>query len=400
MVAIPGPSVVPDRVLGAMHRPMANIYEGELVDLTDGLLAELPTIARTEGDVFIAISNGHGAWEMAISNTLSRGDSVLVLESGHFGPAWGALAATMGVEVEVLPGTLSDPVDPDAVEQRLRADVDHEIRAVLVVQIDTGTTVINDIAAIRRAIDAADHPALYMVDCIASLGCVPYEMDAWGVDVTVAATQKGLMTPPGLGLVWASARARLAYETADLRTGYWDWGPRGDKDAPHYYRYAGTPPVTHLYGLREALDMLAEEGLERVWHRHHVLARSVHAAVDAWSHPDGLSLNVADPAARAATVTTILTGSIDGDEVRRRSEELCGLTLGVPVGEFEGRAFRIGHMGHLNPPMLLGSLATIEAVLASMGAPVGGSGVAAAAAVVGRELHEHPHADSSPTQQG
>lgn len=191
------------------------------------------------------------------------------------------MAALAGVDVEVLPGTLNGPVDPAAVEARLRDDRNHEFKAILVVQVDTVTTVINDIEAIRGAIDAAEHPALFMVDCIASLACVPFEMDAWGVDVTVSATQKGLMVPPGLGFVWANAKAWVAYETADLKRGYFDWGPRADKDAPHYYRYAGTPPVQHIFGLREALDMLAEEGLENTWHRHDVLAQSVHAAVGA-----------------------------------------------------------------------------------------------------------------------
>jgi alanine-glyoxylate transaminase / serine-glyoxylate transaminase / serine-pyruvate transaminase len=386
MVAIPGPSIVPDRVLNAMHRPMANIYDGELVEMTNRLKQELPAIARTTADVFLTISNGHGAWEMAITNTLSRGDKVLVLESGHFAPAWGALATTAGVDVEILPGSLDRPVDPAAVEARLREDVDHELRAVLVVQVDTGTTVRNDIAAIRSAIDAADHPALFMVDCIASLGCVRYEMDAWGVDVTVAATQKGLMVPPGMAFVWANGKALAAYETSDLHTGYWDWGPRLDKEAPHYYQYAGTPPVSHIYGMIEALDMLAEEGLENVWRRHDVLARSVHAAVDAWSTPDGLSLNVGDPDARAATVTTVLTGSIDGERLRAICESRMGLTLGIPFGAFDGRAFRIGHMGHLNPPMLLGTLGSIEAGLQAMDAPLAGSGVAAAAGVIAEEL--------------
>lgn len=386
MVAIPGPSVVPDRVLNAMHRPMSNIYGGELADVTNSLLADLPRLARTEGDVFIAISNGHGAWEMAISNTLKRGDKVLVLESGHFAVDWGRIATAFGVEVETIAGSLTDPIDPAAVARRLEQDGDHAIQAILCVQVDTGTSVRNDIAAIRNAIDSANHPALFMVDCIASLGCIPFSMDDWGVDVTVSATQKGLMVPPGLGLVWMNDKAMAAYASGDLRTGYWDIGPRAEENAPHYYRYAGTPPVGHIHGLREALDMIEEEGLENAWHRHDVLARSVHAAVDAWSAPDGLSLNMADPVARAATVTTILTGSIDTDAVQEMCEARSGLTIGVPVGAFEGRAFRIGHMGHLNPPMILGTLATIEASLSALGAPLGGSGVAAAAQVVANEL--------------
>ena len=389
LVAIPGPSVVPDRVLNAMHRSMPNIYEGDLLDVSNSLFADLPAIARTAGTAFVAIGNGHGGWEMAISNTLSRGDRVLVLESGQFSVNWGLMAEFSGVEVDVLPGTLRGPVDPAAVEARLRADRERTIRAVLMVQADTGTSVRNDVAAVRAALDAADHPALLMVDCLASLGCERYEMDAWGVDVTVAASQKGLMTPPGLAFVWASKRALAAHAHAGLRTGYWDWTARS-VDGPHYLRYCGTPPVSHLYGLRAALDMIAEEGLERVWARHELLAGAVRAAVDAWATDDGIELNVIDPAQRSNAVTTVLTGSVDPDRLRTVCQDGAGLTLGVAISGFEGRAFRIGHMGHLNPPMVLGTLGTIEAALTSMDAPLGGSGVAAAARVIGGALAPAP----------
>ena len=382
LVAIPGPSVVPDRVLSAMHRPMPNIYEGELIEVSNEVFERLPGIARTTGRVFVTISNGHGAWEMAISNTLSRGDRVLVLESGRFAIAWGEMAAFSGVETEVLMAPDRGPVDPAVVEAHLRADRERRIKAVFVAQVDTGTSVLNDIAALRRAIDAADHPALLMVDCIASVACEEYEMDSWGVDLTVAASQKGLMVPPGLGFVWAGPRALAAHATAGLRTGYWDWTSRA-QDGPHYLRYCGTPPIAHLYGLREALTMIEEEGLEAVWARHAVLAGAIHAAIETWAAPDGLELNIADPAARSHAVTTILAGGIDPDRLRAVCEEHAGLTLGVGLGPFEGRAFRIGHMGHLNPPMVLGTLGTIEAALLATGSPIGGSGVAAAAAVLG-----------------
>jgi alanine-glyoxylate transaminase/serine-glyoxylate transaminase/serine-pyruvate transaminase len=384
MVAIPGPSIVPDRVLAAMHRAMPNIYEGELIDISNDVLARLPGLVRTSGAAFVTVSNGHGAWEMAITNTLSRGDKVLVLESGRFAIAWGDMAAFDGVKTEVLNAPDRGPGDVAAVEAHLRADTSREIKAVFVVQVDTASSVRNDIAAIRRAMEAADHPALRMVDGIASVGCERYEMDAWGVDVTVAGSQKGLMVPPGLGFVWASPRALAAHERADLRTGYWDWTARSQEGA-HYLRYCGTPPVTHLYGIHEALDMIDEEGLEAVWQRHAVLAGAVHAAVDAWSTPGGLALNIVDPAARSNAVTSILTGTIDGERLRAGASDL-GLTLGVGIGAFEGRTFRIGHMGHLNPPMLLGTLGTIEAVLGAMGAPVGRSGVAAAAASIAATL--------------
>ncbi|MCP5029726.1 MAG: aminotransferase class V-fold PLP-dependent enzyme [Actinomycetia bacterium] len=382
MLAIPGPSVMPDRVLSAMNRPMPNIYDGELLELSDSLLEDLPAIARTSGRPFITVSNGHGAWEMAITNTLSRGDKVLVLESGRFAIGWGEMAQMAGVEMEILPADSDQvPIDPAAVEERLRADTGHEINAILCVQVDTANSVRNDIAAIGRAIQASGHPALFMVDCIASMGCERYEMDEWGVDVTVAASQKGMMVPPGLGLVWANDRALAAHQSADLRTGYWDWTARMDHTA-HYLRYAGTPPVQFIFGLREALDMIADEGLEAIWHRHETLAGAVREAVRAWGTPNGFRLNITDPTAHANSTTTVLTGSIDADRLRQVCSTEAGLTLGLGIGEFGGRAFRIGHMGHLNPPMILGTLGTIEAALAAMGAPTRGSGVAAAAAAI------------------
>ena len=385
LTAIPGPSVVPDRVLNAMHAAMPNIYEGRLLDISSSVFRDLPAIARTSGEAFVAIANGHGGWEMALANTLSRGDRVLVLESGQFAMGWGEQAQFLGAEVEVLPFDPRDPVDPNAVEDRLRADTGCRIKAILVVQIDTASGVWNDIAAIRQAIDATGHPALFMVDAIASLGCVPYEMDAWGVDVTVGGSQKGLMVPPGLGLVWASPKAMEAHSSAGLRSPYWDWTLRLD-DGAHYCRYCGTPPVQHIYGMREALDMIFEEGLENVWRRHRIFADTVRAAVEAWSTPDGLSFNIRSPAHRSDSTTTILTGAVDGEELRRICERDAGLTLGVGLGDLAGRAFRIGHMGHLNPPMALGTLATVEAVLYALNAPIGGSGVAAASCVIGKEL--------------
>ncbi len=383
MVAIPGPSIIPERVLSAMHRPMPDIYSGDLVTVSDEIFERLPDVARTTvGRPFVVIANGHGAWQMAISNTLARGDKVLALESGSFAVIWGEMAALSGVKVEVLPGADDLPVDPDAVRERLADDPGHEIRAVLAVQTDTATSVRNDIAAIRGALDDTGHPALFMVDCIASLGCEPYEMDAWGVDVTVAGSQKGLMVPPGLSFVWAGPKAIAAHERSDIRVGYLDWSSRLDATA-HYQLYSGTPPVPHLYGLQEALTMIAEEGLESRWERHRLLAEAVWAAIEAWSSEGGIGFNIADPAARSTAVTTILTGDIDAEEVRRLCAESAGLTLGLGIGDFAGRAFRIGHMGYLNPPMLLGTLATIEAALVAMRAPMGESGVAAAAASLG-----------------
>ena len=364
---------------------MPNLYEGELVETSESVLADLPRIARTDGEVFVVVGNGHTAWQMVTSNVMRTDATALVLESGTFARVWGAQARASGFDVEVLAGVERSPVDPDAVEARLRDDRGHRIGSVLVVLADTATSVRNDVAAIRRAIDAAGHPALLCVDAIASLGCDPYEMDGWGVDVTVGASQKGLMTPPGLGIVWAGERAIAAHELADRRVGHLDWSSRRDVEA-HYQLYDGTPPIPHIHALREALDMIFDEGLERVWHRHEVHARAVWAAVDAWSTDGGVECEIPDPAHRSHAVTTIRTGGVDADELRRVCEAEAGLTLGLGIGAPGTPRVRIGHMGHLNPPMLLGALGTVESGLHALGAPLGGSGVAAAAAVIGEAM--------------
>ena len=386
MVSIPGPSVIPDQVLEAMHRAMPNIYEGDLIDVSNSLFEDLPAIARTEGKAYIAVSNGHGAWEMALTNTLSRGDDVLVLESGTFATNWGAMGETLGLNVATVPGPDRGPVDLDRVEAALRQDRHQRIKAVLVVQVDTATSVRNDIAAIRAVMNAANHPALLMVDSIASLGCERFEMDAWQVDVTIAGSQKGLMVPPGLGFVWANHRAMAAYESADLRTGYWDWGPRSGEEA-HYLRYCGTPPIQHIYGMRTALDMLNDEGLENVWWRHEVMADAVRAAVNAWSQGGEIEHNILDDDHRSNAVTTVRTGALQAEALRETAEQEAGLVLGLDIAELPN-AFRIGHMGHLNPPMLLGTLGTIEASLLQLGADLPESGVAAAAQSIAPHLKQ------------
>ena len=384
-MAIPGPSVVPTRVLSAMHRAMPDIYDGELLSVTDEVFDALPGLVGTTNRAFVTISNGHGAWEMAISNTLSRGDEVLVLNCGLFAEVWGDMASFNGVRVELVNAELGRANDPAQLEQRLRADSDHRIKAVLTVHADTSSSVRNDVPALRAAIDAAGHPALLMVDCIATIGCERFLMDEWGVDLALAASQKGLMTPPGLGFVWPGARALEAHQRADLRTRYWDWTARTEQ-GPHYLRYSGTPPVAHLFGIREALRMIAEEGLEPRWERHRVLAEAIRAAVDAWSAPGGLSLHVAEPCERSNSVTTVRTGDVDAVEMARICKELMGVTLGIGVRDFHGRSFRIGHMGHVNAAMVMGVLGAIEAALLSIGAPIGSSGVAAAASSLSARL--------------
>ncbi len=386
VVAIPGPSIVPDRVLDAMRRPMPNIYAGELVEVSQEVLAGLGGLARTAGHGFITISNGHGAWQMALCNTLSAGDKILVCESGRFAVIWGEMAAVSGIQVEVMAGSDRGPVDPEALAARLAADVNQEIAAILIVQTDTASSVRNDIERIGQVVTDSGHRALLMVDCIASLGCERFEMDAWGVDITVASSQKGLMVPPGLGFCWAGPRALAAYESAGLRVGHFDWAPRMNAEAV-YQNYNGTPPVSHLFGLRESMRMIAEEGgLEAVWARHQVLADAVRAAVQAWSTPDGLDFNITSPDHRSNAVTAVRTGSVSSVELQERCEAGAGLTLGIGLANSAESTFRIGHMGHLNPPSILGTLATVEAALRAVGAPVGASGISAAAEVISKSL--------------
>jgi alanine-glyoxylate transaminase/serine-glyoxylate transaminase/serine-pyruvate transaminase len=376
-LSIPGPTTVPDEVLAAMHRPAIDIYAGSLIDLTASLLKDLSRIFRTEGHSYIYAANGHGAWEAALTNVLSRGDTVLVCESGRFAVGWGEMADMLGVTVEALPGDWRRAVDPAALEARLRADTGGEIKAVMVVQIDTASGAFNDILAIRKAIDAAGHGALLMVDTIASLGCVPFEMDQWGVDVAVAGAQKGLMMAPGLSFVAAGPKAKRAHEAAGLRTLYWDWTFRdGDE---HYQKYCGTAPEHMLFGLRKSLDMLLEEGLENAHTRHRVLAEAVRRAVDVWRGGGGVEFNIVEPAERADSVTTILMADgADPQPLKDYCQQTCGVVLGTGIGALGGKAFRIAHMGHVNAPMILGTLGVVEVGLAATGIPHAKGGVQAA----------------------
>lgn len=376
-LAIPGPTTMPDEVLQAMHRPALDIYSDEMVQLTDGLLGDLRRLFRTEGRAYIYIANGHGAWEATLSNTLSRGDKILVLESGRFAIGWGEAAGATGIEVEVLKGDLRRAVRPAEVEARLRRDTAGEIKAVLVVQVDTASGVVNDIAAIGRAIKAAGHDALFMVDTVASLGCMPFEMDAWGVDVAMSGSQKGLMTPPGLAFVAANDRARERHRHAGLRTPYWDWTAR--EGLEHYRKYAGTAPVHLLFALRKALDMLFAEGLDASFTRHRLLAAAVRRAVEIWARGDVVEFNIRDAAERSDTVTTIRLGSgYDPAALQAYCKEKCGVVLGTGIGDLAGKAFRIAHMGHVNAPMILGTLGVVEMALRALRIPHGEGGATAA----------------------
>ena len=388
-LAIPGPSVMPDRVLAAMHRGAPNIYAGALHDMVESLWPDLRTMAGTLGDVAAYIGNGHAIWEAANANLFSRGDKALVIATGRFGISWAETAQAMGIDVEVLDFGKSSPADMARVEATLRADREGRIKAVLTTQVDTASSVRTDIVALRAAMDAAGHPALLAVDCIACLGCDEYHMDAWGVDVTVAASQKGLMTPPGMGFVWFSEKARQRSRGSDLRTPYWDWTPRAD--ATEFWQYwDGTAPTHHLFGLREALTMIVhEEGLPAVWARHEALAGAVWAAFDAWSAGnDDIAMNVADPKDRSRAVTAARFGAPHATRLREWTEKKAGVTLGIGLGmtapdDPAAHGFlRVAHMGHVNAHMTLGALAVMEAGMIALDIAHGPGALAAAAAVV------------------
>jgi alanine-glyoxylate transaminase / serine-glyoxylate transaminase / serine-pyruvate transaminase len=381
LLASPGPTNIPDEVLQAMHRPAVEIYAKPLIALTDGLLRDLSRIFRTAGRSYIYIANGHGAWEAALTNVLSKGDKVLVLESGKFALDWGDAAARLGIEVEVVPGDWRRTIRPEEIERRLRADKGNTIKAILAVQIDTSSSLLTDIAAIGRAIKSAQHDALFMVDAVASLGCVPFEMGAWGVDVAVSGSQKGLMAPPGLSFVAASERARDAHRKAGLRTPYWDWTTR-DGDL-HYAKYSGTPPEQMMFAMRQALDMLFAEGLDNVLLRHRLLAQAVRSAVEVWGKRKTLDFFIVNPGERSDAVTTVLTDGWNPEALRNYCDAKCGVVLGRGLGKLNGKAFRIAHMGHNNAPMVLGALGVIETGLRALGISHGAGGVQAAIEFLG-----------------
>jgi alanine-glyoxylate transaminase/serine-glyoxylate transaminase/serine-pyruvate transaminase len=384
-LAIPGPTTMPDEVLRAMHRPALDIYSEQMINLTDSLIRDLSKLFATKGKSYIYIANGHGAWEAVLSNVLSRGDKVLVLESGRFAIGWGNAARAMGAEVEVLRGDWRRAIRPEEVEARLAADKEHAIKAILAVQVDTASGAYNDIGAIGNAIKAAGHPALFMVDTVASLGCMPFEMDKWGIDVAMSGSQKGLMTPPGLGFVAANDRAQAVHKTANLRTPYWDWTER--EGVEHYRRYAGTAPVHLLFALRQAIDMIFEEGLDNVFKRHRLLGEAVRRAVSVWAEGQVLGFNIADASERSNTVTTVMmSGDYGPEKLHRYCKEKCGVVLGVGIGELQGQAFRIAHMGHVNAPMILGTLGVIEVGLNALGIPHGKGGTEAAIEWLGESV--------------
>ena len=376
---IPGPTNLPDRVARALSRPTIDHRGPECARLTLRILERLQLVFQTTGPVIVYPSSGSGAWEAALVNTLSPGDRVLFGANGQFAAGWTKVATGLGLTVEELQGDWRCPVDLSALEERLAADRGREIRAVALVHNETSTGVVTDVAGARAALDRTGHDALLLVDVISSLGAMDYRHDEWGVDVTVAGSQKGLMMPPGLGFNAASPKALAAAETARLPRSYWNWGPVLEFNRRGFYPY--TPATNLLFGLDEALSMLHEEGLPQVFARHIRLAEATRRAVRGW----GLEVYCRDPDAYSQSLTAVaMPAGYDADELRRVILERFDMSLGTGLGQVKGKVFRIGHLGDLNDLMLAGTLCGIEMGLAACGVPHVSEGVSQALAFLAK----------------
>ena len=370
---IPGPTNVPDRILRAIDRPTIDHRGPEFGELTRRVLDGIKAVFKTRHPVVVFPASGTGAWEAALVNTLSPGDRVLMYETGHFATLWQNIAKRLGLDPEFIAGDWRHGVDATAIGSRLNDDRAHRIKAVCVVHNETSTGVTSDIARVRKAIDDTRHPALLMVDTISSLASVDYRADEWGVDVTVAGSQKGLMLPPGLSFNAISDKALAASESARLPRAYWNWGDMLASNRTGYFPY--TPATNLLYGLDEALRMLAEEGLDSVFARHARHAQATRDAVQAW----GLEILCANTAEYSNTLTAaLMPAGHDADRLREIILERFDLSLGAGLTRLKGKVFRIGHLGDLNDLTLLGTLAGVEMGLACAAVPHRAAGVRAA----------------------
>jgi alanine-glyoxylate transaminase/serine-glyoxylate transaminase/serine-pyruvate transaminase len=371
----PGPTRLPDEVLHAMSRQPMDLADPRLDPVIADCEAGLKQLLHTRhGEVLMYAANGHGAWEAVIVNLLGAGRSVLIPGTGHFSESWAQQTEALGGRVVRTPWREGWPIDVEAVAQALRGDRRHEIVAVFAVHTDTASGVSSDMAALRAAIDATGHPALFVVDVVASLGVVPFDMDALRADVVVGASQKGLMLPPGLGFVAVNAAAMAVAETNPTPRFYWDWGRR--TDALSYRKFCGTPPINLLFGLQAALRLIASEGEPALFARHRLLAGAVQAAVQGWSEGGALAFFCVEPARRSHSVTAVaVREGIDPEAVRSVARERFQVALSGGLGPLAGRVFRIGHMGDMNAAMVLGCLAGVEAALRVQGVPIGQGGV-------------------------
>jgi alanine-glyoxylate transaminase / serine-glyoxylate transaminase / serine-pyruvate transaminase len=378
---IPGPTNVPERVLHAIAFATVDHRGPEFAELGKQIVAGMKRVFQTGGTVVVYPSSGTGAWEAALVNTLSPGDRVVMFETGHFATLWRQMAARLGLDIDFVPGDWRHGVDPAQVEEKLAADREHRIKALCVVHNETSTGVASRIPEIRAAIDSAGHPALFMVDTISSLASIDYRHDEWGVDVTVAGSQKGLMLPPGLGFNAVSDKAMTAAKTAKLTRSYWDWQAMAETGTTGFFPY--TPSTNLLYGLREALKMLLdEEGLPAVFARHDRHAEATRRAVAAW----GLDVLCADPREYSSSLTAVvIPDGHDADRAREIILDGFDLSLGTGLGKMRGKIFRIGHLGHFNDLMLCGTLCGVEMGLRRAAVPHRAGGVAAALDFLGAE---------------
>jgi alanine-glyoxylate transaminase / serine-glyoxylate transaminase / serine-pyruvate transaminase len=372
---IPGPTNVPDRVLRAIDRPTIDHRGPEFARLSLEIFDLLKPVFKASGPVMVFPATGTGAWEAAIVNTLSPGDRVLMFETGHFAALWREMARRFGLEVEFIPGDWRRGVDPELVEQKLSRDREHRFKAVMVVHNETSTGVTSRVGEVRRAMNRADHPALLMVDTISSLGSIDYRHDDWQVDVTVAGSQKGLMLPPGLSFNAISEKALHTAKTASLPRTFWDWEAMLEANAKGFFPY--TPSTNLLFGLREALHMILEEGLENVFARHDRLAEATRRAARAW----GLEIQCSNPAEYSSSLTALrIPDGHDADRLRQVILESFDMSLGNGLSKLQGKVFRIGHLGAFNELMLAGTLAGVEMGLTVAGVPHERGGVSAALA--------------------
>ncbi|MBD1545584.1 pyridoxal-phosphate-dependent aminotransferase family protein [Roseibium aggregatum] len=378
---IPGPTNVPDRILRAMDMPTIDHRGPAFAEVGKQALDGMRSIFKTEGTVVIYPGSGTGAWEAALVNTLSPGDLVLMYETGHFSTLWNKLAGRLGIRTEFIESDWRAGADPEAIGERLRADTAHEIKAVCVVHNETSTGCVSPIAKIRKAIDAAGHPALLMVDTISSLASIDYRHDEWGVDVTVGGSQKGLMLPPGLSFNAVSAKALKASETAKLPRSYWSWEDMAGPNANGYFPY--TPATNLLYGLVEAVKMLHEEGLDNVFARHQRHGRAARKAVAAW----GLETVCANPEHYSGSLTAVFVPEgHSADNFRKVTLENFNMSLGNGLAKLADRVFRIGHLGDFNDLMLMGTLSGVEMGMELAGIPYRRGGAQAALdSLTGRE---------------
>lgn len=380
----PGPTHVPAEVLNAMHRQPLDHGDPRLGETIDAIDLGIKRLLQTkQAEVFMFASNGHGVWEATIENLIAPGQTVLIPGTGHFSESWAVQAEASGRRVVRTPFREGYPVDPNDVEKALRADVKREIVAVFAVHTDTASSTTNDLRSLRAAIDAAGHPALFVVDVVASLAAAPFAMDELGANVAVGASQKGLMSPPGMGFVAVDKRAREIAAANPAPRFYWDWKRR--QAAFSYNKFCGTPPQNLLFGIEAALELLFLEGLDQVIARHALLSRAVHAAVECWSSKEAVLFHCRVPAARSVSVTTIeLRAGFDPEAMRTVARERFQVAVAGGLGPQTGKTFRIGHLGDLNAPMILGCLAGVEAAMTVQGIPFGKDGVQQAVACLAK----------------